>query len=62
MGIIEMASLKRNIDEAHPFGIAENAAVCREVIRRCKRECDLLLAAHDPTIIDRFPDGIIGPK
>jgi len=55
VGILETAFLKKNVDEALPIGIAENAAVCREAIRRYQRECDLVLADHDPTIIDRFP-------
>lgn len=59
VGILETAFLKRNMDEALPIGIAENAAVCREVIRRYKRECDLVLADHDPTILDLFPQGVI---
>lgn len=29
-----------------PIGIAENVSECREVIRRYKRECDLVLAGH----------------
>ena len=59
VGILETAFLKNNIDEAHPIGIAENVRICREVIRRYKRECDLVLADHDPTILDRFPQGVI---
>jgi hypothetical protein len=59
LGILETAFLKRNIDEVIPVGIAENVAVCREVIRRYRRECDLVLADHDPTILERFPDGVI---
>src|SRR2546422_2313335 len=59
LGILETAFLKKNIDEVIPIGIAEDAALCREVIRRYKRECNLVLAGHDPTILERFQDGII---
>lgn len=59
VGIIETAFLKENVDLALPVGIAEHASLCREVIRRYKRECDLVLAGHDPTIRDRFLDGVI---
>jgi glyoxylase-like metal-dependent hydrolase (beta-lactamase superfamily II) len=59
VGILETAFLKRNVDEELPIGIAENVRICREVIRRYKRECDLVLAGHDPTILDRFPQGVV---
>ena len=59
VGILETAFLKGNIDENHPVGVAENVAMCREAIRRYKRECDVVLADHDPTILERFPDGVI---
>jgi hypothetical protein len=58
-GIMETAFLKRNLDEALPIGIAENAALCREAIRRYQSDCDLVFADHDPTILERFPQGII---
>lgn len=59
VGILETAFLKQNIDATLPIGIAENAALCRKIIQRYRQECDLLLADHDPTIIERFPDGNI---
>lgn len=62
VGILETAFLKKNIDESKPIGIAENAAVCRNVIKRYNKECDFVLADHDPTITERFPDGIIRCK
>ena len=58
VGILETAFLQKNVDDAHPIGIAENAALCREVIRGYKRDCDLVLADHEPTIIELYPDGI----
>jgi glyoxylase-like metal-dependent hydrolase (beta-lactamase superfamily II) len=59
VGILETAFLQGNIDETHPVGVAENVAMCREAIRRYKRECDLVLADHDPGILKRFPGGVI---
>ncbi|TAM83340.1 MAG: hypothetical protein EPN47_04310 [Acidobacteria bacterium] len=59
VGILETAFLKENVDLDLPVGIAEDASLCREVIRRYKRECDVVLAGHDPTISDRFLNGLI---
>ena len=58
-GILETVALQRNIDDEHPMGVAENVALCRQVIRRYKRECDVVFADHDPGILERFPDGFI---
>jgi glyoxylase-like metal-dependent hydrolase (beta-lactamase superfamily II) len=59
IGILETAFLKENIDRCHPIGVAEDAATCRRTIRRYVSECDLVLAAHDNTIMDRFSGGEI---
>ncbi len=59
VGILETAFLQGNVDNDHPVGVAENVAQCREAIRRYKRECDIVLADHDPTILERFPGGLI---
>lgn len=59
VGILETAFLQGNIDDVHPVGVAENVAACREAIRRYKRECQVVFADHDPSILQRFPGGII---
>lgn len=59
VGILETAFLQGNIDNVHPVGVAENVAVCREAIRRYKRQCDVVFADHDPTILQKFPGGVI---
>jgi uncharacterized protein YfeS len=59
VAILETAFVKDNIDNEVPIGVAEDTAVCRRVIKRFKQQCDLVLAAHDNTILDRFKDGII---
>ena len=59
VSILETAFLKENIDKEIPIGIAENASLCREVIKRYKRESDLVLAVHDNSILDRFEGGVI---
>ncbi len=48
VGILETAFIQENIDRTIPIGIAEDAARCRQVIQTYKRECDLVLAGHDP--------------
>lgn len=47
VGILETAFVQENIDKEIPIGIAENASLCREVIRRYKRECDIVVAGHE---------------
>lgn len=59
VGILETAFLKENVDLCLPIGVAEDAALCRKVIRRYVAECDIVLAAHDNTIMERFPGGVI---
>lgn len=48
VGILETAFVQENITTETPIGIAENAALCRETIRRYKQICDLVIAGHDP--------------
>ena len=59
VGILETAFLQNNVDKVHPVGVAENVAFCRQAIRRYKRECDIVLADHDPSILRRFSGGVI---
>lgn len=59
VGILETAFLQENIDKELPIGVSENAALCRQSIIRYKHECDLVLASHDNTLMQRFPGGII---
>jgi glyoxylase-like metal-dependent hydrolase (beta-lactamase superfamily II) len=54
-GLLETAFVYRNITECVPIGIAENAALCRQVIRRYARDCDHVIALHDPENALLFP-------
>lgn len=57
VGLLETAFVQRNVDEVVPIGIAENAALCRKVIARYRRECDLVIPLHDPANASRYqPD------
>lgn len=49
VGILETAFVQENIDLETPIGIAENTALCREVIRRYRRSCQLVIAGHEPS-------------
>lgn len=51
IGILETAFVQENIEREIPIGIAENASLCRDVIRRYKKENDLVLAGHEPDIV-----------
>ncbi len=59
VAILETAFLAENIEQERPVGIAEDVAQCRRVIREYRRSCDLVLAAHDGTLLERFPQGVI---
>lgn len=59
LGILETAFLQENIVDELPVGVAENVALCRKSIIRYKRECDLVLASHDNTLMQRFPGGFV---
>lgn len=59
VGILETAFLQQNIDEVHPVGVAENVMLCRKAIRQYKQQCEIVLADHDPSILQRFPGGLI---
>ncbi|HUZ55295.1 MAG TPA: hypothetical protein VMU94_22550 [Streptosporangiaceae bacterium] len=58
-GLLETAFLDRNVAEILPIGIAEDAALCRRVIQRYRRECDQVIALHDPANAERFPASVL---
>jgi glyoxylase-like metal-dependent hydrolase (beta-lactamase superfamily II) len=59
IGLLETAFLERNVEESMPIGIAEDAALCRQVIKRYRRECDQVIALHDPANAGRFPASLL---
>jgi hypothetical protein len=58
-GLLEAAFLERNVADGLPIGIAEDAALCRRVINRYRRECDQVIALHDPANAERFPASVL---
>jgi hypothetical protein len=55
IGVLETAFLAANVEEELPIGIAEDVAACRRAIHRYRRECDVVLADHDPSLAERYP-------
>lgn len=54
-GMLETAFFDRNLAECRPVGIAESAAACRSAIQRYTRECQQVVALHDPANAERYP-------
>lgn len=57
IGLLETAFLNANLEQRQAIGIAEDVATCRSVIRRYLRECDDVIAIHEPSNAARFPPG-----
>ena len=55
----DAVQLYDNLTQNDPIGIWMNLEECREAID-VAREADVLVAGHDPAVMDRFPDGVIG--
>jgi glyoxylase-like metal-dependent hydrolase (beta-lactamase superfamily II) len=49
----------RNIEENIPIGWAD-ADECRNAMQRIRNYADIVIPSHDPELLKRFPDGIIG--
>lgn len=55
VAIVETAFFQRNVDEAHPIGIAEDTAQCRRTVQRLRTQCDHVVAIHEPANAVQFP-------
>ncbi|MDQ1317492.1 MAG: hypothetical protein QG588_1144, partial [Candidatus Poribacteria bacterium] len=49
----------RNIEENNPIGWAD-ADECRNSMQLIQDVADIVIPSHDPELLRRFPDGIIG--
>ena len=56
----DVAFKYRNIEENIPIGLAYNTEQCMAAMERIRREADIILPGHDPEILERHPNGIIG--
>jgi glyoxylase-like metal-dependent hydrolase (beta-lactamase superfamily II) len=50
-----------NIEKDRP-GRSPDAAACREAMARIRAMADIVLPAHDPQTLERWPGGVIGAK
>lgn len=55
----DVVYLYRNIEENIPIASA-NRHECIAAMERIRREADVILPAHDPLVMERFPNGEIG--
>ena len=42
-----------------PIGVVENSFECQDALERIRDEADILIPAHDPEVLARYPGGII---
>lgn len=48
-----------NIEQNRPIGWADPDE-CLRAMERIRREADVIIPGHDPRILERYPDGVIG--
>ena len=42
-----------------PVGVVENIFECQDALKRLRNEADIVIPAHDPEVLARYPGGII---
>lgn len=50
-----------NLEQNHPIGLNLNLIECYDCMARVRREADIVIPAHDPQVLNRYPDGVIVP-
>jgi len=48
-----------NLEQNHPIGLNINLIECYDCMARVRKEADIFIPAHDPKLLERFPDGVI---
>jgi glyoxylase-like metal-dependent hydrolase (beta-lactamase superfamily II) len=48
-----------NFEPGIPIGVVENIFECQDALERIRKEADIVIPAHDPEVLARYPDGII---
>lgn len=56
----DTVSLYANIERNIPVGVAYNYDECIEAMEKVKRVADMVLPSHDPEVLRRFPEEVIG--
>ena len=55
----DVAFLYDNIEKNHPVGLSYSIPECLDAMERIRREADIIIPAHDPLVMDRYPGGRI---
>jgi glyoxylase-like metal-dependent hydrolase (beta-lactamase superfamily II) len=50
-----------NLEQNHPIGLNLNLIECYDCMARVRREADIVIPAHDPRVLEKFPDGVVVP-
>jgi glyoxylase-like metal-dependent hydrolase (beta-lactamase superfamily II) len=56
----DTVSLYANIERDIPVGVAYNYNECIEAMEKVRQVADIVLPGHDPEVLRRFPEGVIG--
>jgi len=56
----DTVSLLDNIERQIPVGVYHDLDECRSAMKKLAERDSIILPSHDPSIFDRFPEGIIG--
>ncbi len=55
----DVVFLYDNIEKNHPIGLSYNIPECLDAMERIRKEADIIVPAHDPELLKRFPGGRI---
>lgn len=55
----DVVFLYGNIERNHPVGLSYSIPECLDAMERIHKEADIIVPAHDPQLLKRFPDGRI---
>lgn len=55
----DVVFLYDNIERNHPVGLSYSIPECLDAMKRIKAEADLIIPAHDPKVLEKYPGGII---
>jgi glyoxylase-like metal-dependent hydrolase (beta-lactamase superfamily II) len=48
-----------NVEAGIPIGVLENIFECRDALERIRRKADIVVPAHDPAVLARYPNCVI---
>jgi glyoxylase-like metal-dependent hydrolase (beta-lactamase superfamily II) len=56
----DVVDLYENLEKNIPIGIHYNLFECFDAMKRIQREADIVLTMHDPQVLERYPNGVVG--